>query len=176
MITQRMQDALNGQLNLEFDGAYSYLSMSAHFHTLNLNGFANWMRVQAREELRHAMKFDDFIVDRDGEVDLQEVKAPPKKWETALDVFEDAFRQEQNVSAEIHGLVDLSLEHRDHATNTFLQWFVSEQVEEEAIISELVDTLKLVGSDGNGLFLLDRDLSQRSFGEDEEAGGGNMPA
>jgi len=170
MITQQIQDALNRQLNLELYGAYCYLSMAAYFHTLNLNGFASWMQVQAQEEMMHASKFFDFIVDRDGEVNLQEIKAPPKSWQTALEVFEYAFQQEKKISTEIHSLVDMSLEHRDHASNTFLQWFVTEQVEEEATISGLIDTLKLVGSDGNGLFLMNRDLAQRSFKNTEEGG------
>jgi ferritin len=168
MISDKIQNALNGQLNAEFYAAYLYLATSAHFQSINLGGFATWMRAQAGEELVHAMKIYDFINDREGDIDLREVKAPSLKWNSPLAAFEYAYEHEKEVSAQINHLVDLSLEERDHATNTFLQWFVTEQVEEEAAAHEIVHKLKLVGNDGNGLFLLDRDMGQRNADDMEK--------
>ncbi|MDE2998183.1 MAG: ferritin [Gemmatimonadota bacterium] len=162
MIKETVQVALNQQLNSELYASYYYLSMSAYFHATNLTGFASWMRAQAQEELIHAMKIYDFINDREGEIALTTVAAPTRHWDDSLAAFEDAYRHEKAVTAQIYDLVDLSVEERDHATNTFLQWFVTEQVEEEATASDIVNKLKLVGNDGNGLFLLDRDLGTRN--------------
>ncbi len=167
MIGDKIQQALNGQLNAEFYAAYHYLAMSAYFHSINLGGFATWMRTQAQEELMHAMRIYDFINDREGDIQLQEINAPSMKWDGPRAAFEDAYEHEKEVTEQINRLVDLSLEMRDHATNTFLQWFVTEQVEEEATASEIFHKLKLVGNDGNGLFLLDRDMGQRTSDETE---------
>jgi ferritin len=156
-----MLEAFNEHLNVEFFSAYYYLSMSAYFHNNDLNGFARWMRAQYEEELVHAGKFYDFINNRDGLVHLSQIATPPHKWDNPQDVFEDALKHEQEVTQKIYDLVDLSLEMRDHASNTFLQWFVTEQVEEESTASEIIQQLKLVGNDGNGLFLMDRELGQR---------------
>jgi ferritin len=163
MIDERMQEALNKQLNAELYSSYLYLSMSAYFQSVNLGGFANWMRVQAQEELAHAMKFYDYVNERGGRVVLQAVEAPPSEWDSALAVFEDTYRHEQKVTGMINKLVDLAVEARDHATNNFLQWFVSEQVEEEASADEVVQRLKLVGDDPSGMFMIDRELAQRTF-------------
>lgn len=162
MIGDKIERALNDQLHSEFSAAYLYLSMSAYFRSINLNGFAAWMRAQAQEELMHGMKIYDFINEREGAVALKEIDAPTAAWDSPLAAFENAYEHEKEVTAQIYELVDLSLEVRDHATNTFLQWFVTEQVEEEATASDIVHKLKLVGSDGNGLFLLDRDLGGRN--------------
>ena len=161
MINEKIGKALNGQLNLEFYASYRYLAMSAFFHAMNLTGFANWMEAQSDEERVHAMKVYDFLNDREAERDFQEIKAPTTGWDTPLDVFRDAFDSERGVTENIYSLVDLSLQERDHATNTFLQWFITEQVEEEALINEIVEKLKLVGNEGNGLFILDRDMGLR---------------
>jgi len=160
---EKMQEALNKQLNAEIYSAYLYLSMSAYFQSVNLDGFANWMRVQWQEELAHAMKFYDYVNERGGRVILRPVEAPPSEWDSALAVFEDTYRHEQKVTGMINKLVDLAVEARDHATNNFLQWFVSEQVEEEASADEVVQKLKLVGDDPSGLFMIDRELAQRTF-------------
>lgn len=162
MLTEKMQEALNKQLNAELYSAYLYLSMSAYFQSLNLAGFANWMRVQTQEEAMHAMKFYDFINERDGRVLLQPVDGPPTEWGSPLAVFEDTYRHEQNVTSLIHKLVDMAIAESDHATHNFLQWFVSEQVEEEASANEIVQKLKLVKDDPTGLFLIDRELAQRA--------------
>ena len=129
MIDKRMQDALNEQIKWELYSAYLYLSMSAHLSSMNLMGFANWMRVQAQEELAHAMKFYGFIEERGGRVTLAEVGKPPVEWASPLAAFEDALGHEQGVTSRINNLVDLALSEKDHATHNFLQWFVSEQVE-----------------------------------------------
>lgn len=163
MIDEKMQDALNRQLNAELYSAYLYLSMSAYFLSVNLGGFANWMRVQAQEELTHAMKFYDYVNERGGRVVLQAVDEPPSEWNSPLVVFEHVYQHEQKVTGMINKLVDLAVEARDHATNNFLQWFVSEQVEEEASAEEVVQRLKLVGDDPSGLFMIDRELAQRTF-------------
>ncbi len=163
MIDEKMQEALNKQLNAEVYSAYLYLSMSAYFQSVNLDGFANWMRVQAQEELAHALKFYDYVNERGGRVILQPVEAPPSEWDSPLAVFENVYEHEQKVTGLINKLVDLAVEARDHATNNFLQWFVSEQVEEEASADEVVQKLKLVGDGPGGLFMIDRELAQRVF-------------
>lgn len=163
MIADQMQDRLNKQLNAELYSAYLYLSMSAHFESLDMRGFANWLHVQAKEELVHAMKFFDFINSRGGRVTLQAVDAPPASWESAQQAFEEVCRHEQKVTGLINALVSASLQESDHATNSFLQWFVTEQVEEESSANEVLQSLKLVGKDGSGLLMLDRELAQRVF-------------
>ena len=163
MIDEKMQEALNKQLNAELYSSYLYLSMSAYFQSVNLSGFANWMRVQAQEELAHALKFYDYVNERGGRVVLPAVDEPPSEWDSPLAVFEHVYEHEQKVTGLINKLVDLAVKARDHATNNFLQWFVSEQVEEEASADEVVQKLKLVGDDPSGLFMIDRELGQRVF-------------
>jgi ferritin len=163
MVNKKIEGALNQQLNAELYSSYLYLSMSAYFQSINLPGFANWMRVQAQEELVHGMKFYDFINERGGRVMLQQVKAPPAEWSSPLDVFENAYKHEQKVTGLINDLVNLAVGEKDHATNIFLQWFVTEQVEEEASANEVVQKLKLVGKDSGGLFMLDAEMGQRVF-------------
>ena len=171
MISDRMLKALNDHLNIEFQSAYYYLAMSASFLREDFNGFAQWMRAQHSEEMVHAMKFYDFIDDRDGAIELQALQGEQSEWDSPLHVFESALEHERMVTSKIYDLVDLSLEVRDHATNTFLQWFVTEQVEEEATASDIIQQLKLIGNDGNGLFMLDRELGQRSGIEAEDEAG-----
>ena len=163
MIDEKMQEALNKQLNAELYSSYLYLSMSAHFQSVNLAGFANWMRVQAHEELMHALKFYDYVNERGDRVVLQPVEAPPSHWDSPLALFEHVYQHEQKVTGMINKLVDLAVEIRDHATNNVLQWFVAEQVEEEASADEVVQKLKLVGDDPSALFMIDRELAQRVF-------------
>jgi ferritin len=163
MLSKKMQEALNGQINAEMYSSYLYLSMEAYFESISLNGFANWMRVQTQEELTHAMKFYGFINERGGRVALAAIDAPPGEWDSPLAVFEAVYEHEQKVTGLINDLVDLSQSERDHATYNFLQWFVAEQVEEEDNASTLVDEIKLVSDSQGGLFLLDRELGQRTF-------------
>jgi len=163
MLKKGLEKALNSQLNAELYSAYLYLSMSAYFQSVNLGGFANRMRVQAQEELTHAMKFYDFINERGGRVALGAVKNPPPDWKSPLAAFEAAYEHEQKVTGLINSLVDMAIKEKDHATNIFLQWFVTEQVEEEDNANEVVQKIKLTGDAPGGLFMLDRELGQRTF-------------
>jgi len=163
MIKEKIQEALNQQLNAELFSSYLYLSMAAYFESINLKGFANWMRVQTQEELVHAMKFYNFIIERGGKAVLSAIEGPPTQWKSPLAVFEHAYKHEQKVTGLINNLVDLSIAEQDHATNNFLQWFVAEQVEEEASADEVVQKIKLMGDATGGLFMLDQELAQRVF-------------
>ena len=160
-MNDRIEKAFNEQLNAEVYSSYLYLSMNAYFHSLNLPGFANWMMVQAQEELQHGMKFYDFIVDQGGRVILTTIEGPQLKWDSPLAALEDQQAHENKVTGLINKLVDLSLEVKDHAAHEFLQWFVKEQVEEEANARDLVTKAAMVGEDGPGLFMLDRELASR---------------
>ncbi|HQQ00256.1 MAG TPA: ferritin [bacterium] len=163
MIDKKMLNAINDQINAEMFSAYLYLSMSAYFENTSLRGFANWMRVQAQEEMVHAMKFFDYVIERGGRAVLKAIEAPADEWASPVAAFEAAYEHEQKVTARINKLVDIAVELRDHATNAFLQWFVTEQVEEEASASEIVDKLKLIGEARGGLFMMDRELAARVF-------------
>lgn len=163
MIGEKMQKALNEQINAEIYSAYLYLSMSAYCESLSLPGFANWMRVQWQEELTHALKLYDFVNERGGQVVLTAIDGPDVEWESPLAMFEVTLEHERHVTSLIHRLVDLSLAERDHAANSMLQWFVDEQVEEEANAEQLVEELKRIEGQPHALFLLDRELAQRQF-------------
>lgn len=163
MLNKRLEEALNRQLNAELYSAYLYLSMSAYFKNAGLDGLARWMQVQAMEETTHALKFYDFICDRGGRVLLQPIAGPPTEWASPLAVFEATVAHEEKVSGLINDLVNLAVEEKDHATNNFLQWFVSEQVEEEASANEAAQQLRLVDQSQGGLFMLDRELGARIF-------------
>jgi len=163
MLKEKVQEALNKQINYEIYSSYLYLSMAAYFKSVNLDGFSNWMEVQAQEELFHAKKFYDFIHERGGRVTLQEIKAPPTEWPSTLAVFEATLEHERHVTALIDGLVNLALDERDHATNSFLAWFVGEQVEEEASVDQILETIRRIGDAPGPLFMLDRELGARTF-------------
>ncbi len=158
-----MEKALNEQVNAEIYSAYLYLSMSAYFEDQNLSGFANWMHVQAQEEMTHAMKIFNYIHDRGGSVELEQIDKPQIKWDNAQKVLEDVYAHEQKVTEMIHNLVDLAREGKDHGTDNMLQWFVAEQVEEEANAEELLQQVKMVEGKPQGLLMLDRELKQRQF-------------
>ena len=162
MLTEKMQTALNGQLNAELYSSYLYLSMNAYFKSVNLDGFANWMYYQAQEELEHSLKFYDFIIQRGGKVVLSQIEAPPTEWDSPMAVFEATLAHEQKVTGLINDLVEIAHEERDHATTIFLQWFVSEQVEEEESVGGVLEQLKLMGDAKGGLFMIDRELAKRS--------------
>jgi ferritin len=136
--------------------------MNAYFKSVNLDGFANWMYYQAQEELEHSMKFYDFVIQRGGKVVLTQIEAPPTEWDSPLAVFEATLAHEQKVTGLINDLVEIALEEHDHATNIFLQWFVSEQVEEEESVGGVLEQLKLMGDAKGGLFMIDRELAKRS--------------
>lgn len=163
MISKKMQDALNDQVAAEFYSAHLYLSMSAYLESIDLPGFANWMRVQYQEEVTHAEKIFDYVIERDGRAVSKAWDAPPAEWKSALDVFETAYAHEQKVTGLINDLMDLAFSEKDHAANIFLQWFVNEQVEEEASAKAIVQQLKLLGDSKGGLFQIDRELGRRVF-------------
>lgn len=163
MITETMQKALNDQLNTELFSAYVYLAMSSYFRASHLDGLASWMRQQAQEEVLHAMKIYDYLSERGGRVVLQAVDAPPKDWKSPLAVFESAFQHEKEISGRINELVELASREKDHATHSFLQWFVVEQVEEEDLVGSIVEKLKMVSDSPSALFILDNQLGQRGL-------------
>jgi ferritin len=163
MLSQKMEQALNQQLNAELYSAYLYLSMAAYYSSINFNGFANWMTVQNLEETMHGMKFYNYINERGGRIKLEQIETPPHTWSSPLEVFEETLKHEEKVTGLIHNLVDLAIAERDHAANAFLQWFIIEQVEEEASANEIIQNLKLAGNDPHALFMLDRELGTRVF-------------
>ncbi len=163
MLSQTMEAALNRQINAEMYSSYLYLSMSSYFESIDLTGMAAWMKSQTQEEMFHAMKMYDYVNERGGRVILDAIAKPQSDWDSVLAVFEATLAHERTVTGLINDLVDLALDERDHATNIFLQWFVSEQVEEEATAGGIVNKLKLIGDDAAGLFALDQELGQRVF-------------
>ena len=170
MISQKLQKAFNEQIVAETYSAYLYWSMSAYFESINLKGFANWMRVQAQEEMVHAMKFYTHLNERGGRVLLGAIEAPPTEWDSPLAVFEAAYGHERKVTGLIDDLVKLARGENDNAAENFLQWFVSEQVEEEASADEVVQQLKLAAGQPQALLLLDREMAQRVFTPPPAAG------
>ncbi|MBC7115269.1 MAG: ferritin [Archaeoglobi archaeon] len=160
---ERVLESLNRQINAELYSAYLYLSMSAYFESEGLKGFANWMRVQAQEELMHGMKIFDYVNERGGRVRLGSIEMPPSEWKSPLDVFESVLSHEKKVTSMINELVELAMEEKDYATYNFLQWFVAEQVEEEASAEEIRRQLELIGDDRRALLMIDRELAQRKF-------------
>ncbi|WP_319266919.1 ferritin [uncultured Draconibacterium sp.] len=163
MLKEKMLKALNEQINAEQYSSLLYLSMSAYFNDIGLPGFANWMYVQYQEELTHANKFYNYVVERSGKVELKAIDQMPTTWDGVIDVFEKTLEHEQLVTGLINNLVDIAVEEKDHATQSFLRWFVDEQVEEEANVTDILDTLKLVNGQGNGIFMLDREMRSRTF-------------
>ncbi len=161
MIGKPMQDAMNEQINKELYSSYLYLSMSAYFEDKNLTGFANWMRVQADEEREHAMKFYDFILERGGRVSLKAIDAPKTDWTSSLEVAEEVAAHEAKVTASIYALYELALKEKDYPAQVMLQWFISEQVEEEKNAAEIVANLKLIEERGTAVFVLDKQLGKR---------------
>ncbi|MFA4922680.1 MAG: ferritin [Ignavibacteriaceae bacterium] len=161
MINEKIEKALNAQINKEFFSSYLYLSMSSYFESKNLTGMAAWMKIQADEEHLHAMKFYAYVIQKGGRAILASIEPPKSDWKSVLDVFEDTYTHEQFITASIDELVNLSLELKDHATNNFLQWFVTEQVEEEANVTKIIDDLKMIGDNSYGIFMLDRELGTR---------------
>ena len=162
MLSTKLAQALNKQINEEYYSSYLYQAMVAFMMERNLDGCAHWMKMQAAEEHLHALKIFDYVCDRGGRVELQEVKAPPKSWDTPLAAFTAALQHEKIMTANISKLADLAQSERDHATNNLMQWYVTEQVEEEANVDDIVNKLKMVGGDGAGLFLMDRELKTRT--------------
>jgi len=171
MLGKKMEVALSGQVNAEMYSAYLYLSMESYFKSLNLNGFANWMRAQTQEEMMHAMKFYDFINERGGRVALKPIEAPPAQWDSPLAVFEATLEHEQKVTGLINELVYLAREEKDNASETFLQWFVNEQVEEEDNVGTVLARLKLIKDSPQPLYMMDKEMAQRVFTPPANEGG-----
>ncbi len=163
MISTTMQNLLNDQIQKEFYSAYLYLSMKAWFAEQNLDGFANFFDVQVKEERDHALKFYAYVVHVGGKVELQAIPAPPPTFASALAVFQDSLKHEQFVTASIYNLVNQAIEEKDHKTNSFLQWFVTEQAEEEATAESNVRKLQLIGDNTQGLFMHDAELAKRVY-------------
>ena len=161
MVNTAVEDAINRQLNAELDSAYLYLSMSAHFASEGLPGFAQWMRVQAREELGHAMRFFDHLVDRGGRVRLSALEQPTSEFGSPMAVFEQVLEHERAITASIHALHDQAVKEGDHACQPLLLWFISEQVEEEKSAAQIVDQLRMLGDQKGPLLFLDRHLGKR---------------
>ncbi len=163
MISKKIEKAFNEQIKNELESAYIYLSMAAYFHSAGLDGMAQWMRVQTQEELVHAMKFFDHIRDRNGKVNLLDLKQLKTEWSSPLDAFQDALKHEQFITGKINDLAMLAREEGDEPAGVFLQWFVKEQVEEEANATKNVQLLEQVGDSGPGLIMADRELGKRTF-------------
>lgn len=161
MIDSKLLDGLNDQINAEFYSAYIYLSMAACFEDANLAGLASWMRLQAQEEMAHGMKFFDYIHERGAKVTLKSIAEPPAKWDSPLEAFKAALEHEQYVTGRINDLVAMADQARDYATNSFLRWFVDEQVEEEASAEQMVRKLEMVADSPSGLYMVDREAAQR---------------
>lgn len=161
-----VEAAINSQIQAEFQSAYIYLAMSAKFNEMGLSGIAHWLRMQWEEETVHAMKFYDFLLSRDGTIELGALEKPEIHFETPLEAFEQVLQHEQYITGRIHDLYDLASQHRDYPLQTLLNWFVDEQVEEEDSVRAVIDTLRLIGDSGSNLFLLDREMGARQ--EEEE--------
>lgn len=163
MISKKLEKAVNEQINKELFSEYLYLSMAAFFEAQDLDGFANWFHVQTQEEHFHAMKFYKYVIDRGGEIELGALDKPEKDFVSPLKAFEAALKHEQFITKSISDLMDLAIKENDHSLKSFLQWYVDEQVEEEANAEKLIAKLKLIGNDGNGLLNLDKELMTRVF-------------
>jgi len=160
-MNKKIESAFNKQINAELYSSYLYLAMSAWFESENLKGMAHWMRAQAGEEQDHARKFYDFIHDRGGRVKLAAIDAPPADWASPAAAFKEAYKHECKISGMIHNLVDLAVDEKDHPAQNFLQWFVSEQVEEEAHAAEIAGKLGAVGDSKGLIFMFDAELGKR---------------
>jgi ferritin len=163
VLTQKLQDSLNDQINAEYHSGYLYLAMAAYLEARNLDGCAHWMRLQAQEEIMHGMKIFDYLLDQGAPVKLKTVDGPPAAWDSPLACFEAALGHEKKMTERINRLANLAIEEKDHATDNLMRWYVSEQVEEEATVDDICEKLKLVGEHGPGLFMIDRELKQRQL-------------
>ncbi len=161
MISKTMQDALNAQINAEQYSAQLYLAMSAHCEGKSFKGFANWLKVQASEETAHATKLIDFLLDRGGKLELQPIAAPPTEFGAIIQVFEQTLAHEKGITAKINALFERARNEKDYASEITLQWYVTEQVEEEANVGQIVDHLRAVGDQGGGIWYLDSKMGKR---------------
>lgn len=171
MISESIEQKLNDQVQKEFYSEYLYLSMSAYFKSINLDGFANFFNVQAQEERDHAMKIFEFINQVGGRVTLKQIDAPRTEFESIEEVLKLSLEHEQFITKSIHDIVDAALTEKDHTTYSFLQWFITEQVEEEATADHNIKRFKLVGNDGKGILMIDAELAQRVYAPPAANGG-----
>jgi ferritin len=162
MLSDRVREAINDQINAELYSAYLYLSMAGHLESINLPGFAHWMKLQAQEETGHAMKLFDFVNDRGGRVTLKAIAQPPAEFASPLAIFEETLKHEQEVTSRINNLYAVSLQENDYASQIMLQWFITEQVEEEKTATEIVEQLRRIGESGTALVIMDRHLAARA--------------
>ena len=162
LINKTVQDAINEQIKNELYSAYLYLSMAAYFESINLSGFSNWMKVQAAEEQEHAMKFYEYIFERGGRVQLKAIDQPPAEWKSPMDAFQEVLAHEQKVTAMIHNLYAVALKENDYASQIMLQWFITEQVEEEKNAAAIIEQLKMITAHETAILMLDHDLGKRS--------------
>ena len=161
MISEKMATAINDQMIREIYSAYLYMSMSNFSSNLGLKGFANWLMVQYHEEMFHAMKMYEYLQSRGCEIKLTQIDEPPAKWESPLDMFEKVLEHERKVTAWINELMEIAIEEKDHASRIFLQWYVTEQIEEEENDNDIIAPLKLIGDNAQGLMMLDKELAAR---------------
>lgn len=161
MLSPKMQDALNAQINAEYYSSYLYLSMAAYCEEVNFKGAAHWFRLQSQEEMVHVMKFFEYVIDRKGRVQLMPIEGPPVRWDSLLAVFEASGKHEAHVTGLINTLASLAISENDHATHALLEWFLTEQVEEEATVDQIVQQFKLADSAPAAMFMIDRELGQR---------------
>ena len=169
MLKEKVLNAINDQINAEQYSAFLYLSMSSYFYDMGLPGFANWMYIQYQEELTHANKFFNYVHERGGKVKLVAIEQVPTEFSGIIDAFEKTLTHEQHVTDRINKIMDIAIAESDHATVSYLKWFVDEQVEEEANVTEILDTLKLINGQGNGIFMLDREMRSRVFVDETQA-------
>ncbi len=163
MLKEKMVKELNNQIREELYSAYLYLSMSAYFDSIGLKGFANWMMVQFKEEMDHAMKIYNYMIAQGAEIKLQAIPEPPQKWESPLHAFKETLKHEQHITERINYLVDIAEELKDRATFNFLQWFIDEQIEEEENDREIIAKLELIGDKSHMLYSLDKELGERQY-------------
>jgi len=163
MFSKKVQEAMNLQIKYELESAYIYLSMAAYLDSINLPGMAHWMKLQAQEEVAHAMKFYTFINDRGGRVELQSIDQPPVEFESPLDIFKRALAHEQKITGNINDIYALAIEEKDYPSQLLLQWFIDEQVEEERNAGDIFEMLNRIGDEGHALLMLDKELGQRQL-------------
>jgi len=163
MINEKINNAFNEQIKNEIFSAYLYLSMSAYFSSKDLDGMASWMKVQAQEEMIHAMNFFNHLKDRDGKIQLLAIDKPKSEWSSPLEVWKEAYKHEQFITSKINTLTKLATDESDYTALPLLHWFVNEQIEEESSTSKVANTLELIGNSGDGLIMLDRELAARTF-------------
>ncbi len=163
MLSKKLEDALNAQFNYEIESAHIYLAMAGYTSYLGLDGFTNWFMAQYEEELFHAKKIMKFISDKGGRVEVRSFETPRNKFSSLLEVFEETLKHEEDVTKKFYDIMDIALEEREHATKSFLQWFIDEQVEEEASVGDMINKIKLVKD--AGLYLLDQEAAKRTFSE-----------